>query len=194
MELARVLQRFIDNKDSIINLLAVGSGVYILGNLVSYLRQMFKTNSNINQMKKIIKSEKQKYLLNTKTNKNSNESKLELAYLCYLKILYGLYHTQFITYDRERSSLFLNKDLDKYMNCVDSFNHNLKIEEQFILKEIKVELAIDESLELTELKKEDKSKLIEFEYLIYLTLEKSKVNITTNSNWTSQKSSIMKKQ
>jgi len=149
-----IVEKVSENRDNILNVLAIGSGIYIIGNLVSYFHQIFKSKSEMREIRKIIKEEKEKldYL-----NNSTKEMKIKLAYSCYLKILNKLYHHQFVSFDKERSSLFNTNDLDKYINCVEVFNHNMKEKEQNILKEVTSELSID-----WDLPRDDKNEIIKF--------------------------------
>ena len=151
-----IVEKVSENRDNILIVLAIGSGIYIIGNLISYFHQIFKSKSEMREIRKIIKEEKEeKEKLDS--NKSTKEMKIELAYSCYLKILNKLYHHQFVSFDKERSSLFNTNDLDQYINCVEVFNLNMKEKEQNILKEVTSELSMD-----WDLPRDDKNEITEF--------------------------------
>jgi len=129
--------------DNIINCAAIGSGIYILKSIFSFISDYFTIKRERNYIHKIVLDEQ----IKRNVNENSNiVQKQEIAYLCYLKILNNTYSKEFEVFDKERYKLFESidlVDLEKYLICIENFNLNFKITEQTILKEIFSNLGLN---------------------------------------------------
>jgi hypothetical protein len=143
-------------KNNMLNILAIGGGIYVLKSIYDTISGYFKESNEIKQIKSII--EKDKSLNNSEM---SRLSKNEICYLLYLNILHTVYRKHISSFNKRRLALFKSDDMKSYIACIEDYLEKSKLIEQNILQIIFEELKIEkegsdftyEKINISELKR-----------------------------------------
>lgn len=124
-------------RQNITYLLAVFGAGYILKSSYDVISSYLKDLNYNREISKIIENEKA-----TINQELSADSKLQICFYLYYKILQTVYTKELSDFDKKRRFYFELDYLDKYISCVEEFLKNLKLIEQNIL------LIVNDSLKL----------------------------------------------